>query len=404
MAHSGTRPADAYSPLYFLASLGAGGLAVTFFMYLMFWVPHPGQPVPVFEDLLRTWSTNGIAMKTALVVAVTGIAGFAFLNIKLLIWNLTEMSKFRRTKSYTKLRQTNGETQLLAMPLALAMTVNVGFIVGLVFVPKLWTMVEYLFPLAMIAFVAITFLALRQIGQFLGRVLAEGGVFDVTANNSFAQLLPAFALAMSAVGLSAPAAMSTVPAIVGISLVLSTLIGTVAALYATIAAITAFNSMLHHGTAKESGPTLMVVVPLLTVLGIMLLRQNHGLQTTFEVHAANAETLMLLTKILAVQFAFGLLGLLVLKRQGYVDAFLRGQGNSAGAYALVCPGVALSVMLQFWINKGLVATGLIIKFGVAYWAFTAVALGFQIAMILLVVHLNRRHFGRSDQAKVIPAE
>ena len=48
------------------------------------------------------------------------------------------------------LRASNGETQLLAMPLALAMTVNVGFILGLVFVPGLWNVVEYLFPLAML--------------------------------------------------------------------------------------------------------------------------------------------------------------------------------------------------------------------------------------------------------------
>ena len=45
-----------YSPLYFLASLGAGGLTVTFFMYLMFWVPHPGRPVPVFEDLMTVFA------------------------------------------------------------------------------------------------------------------------------------------------------------------------------------------------------------------------------------------------------------------------------------------------------------------------------------------------------------
>ena len=44
MLPSTSHAARAYSPLYFLASLGAGGLAVTFFMYLMFWVPHPGQP------------------------------------------------------------------------------------------------------------------------------------------------------------------------------------------------------------------------------------------------------------------------------------------------------------------------------------------------------------------------
>ncbi|MEJ8562704.1 hypothetical protein QTO30_16790 [Yoonia sp. GPGPB17] len=403
MAHTQTRPADAYSPLYFLASLGAAGLAVTFFMYLMFWVPHPGQPVPVFEDIVLAWTSHGIVMKAALVVAVTGIAGFAALNIKSLIWNLAALAAYKRTENYRNLRQTNGETQLLALPLALAMTVNVSFILGLVFVPGLWSVVEYLFPLAMIAFVAIGALALRQIGHFLGRVLAEGGVFDVTANNSFAQLLPAFALAMVAVGLSAPAAMSTQPVIVGTSLVLSTLIGTVAALYAGVAAVTAFGSMLQHGTAKESGPTLMVVVPLLTVLGIMLLRQNHGLHSSFDVHAANAETLMLLTKILAVQFAFGLLGLVVLRRQGYAAAFLRGDGNSPGAYALVCPGVALSVMLHFWINKGLVASGLIIKFDLAYWAFTGFALAFQVAMVLLVLHLNRRHFGRASTSRNLSA-
>lgn len=404
MAHHNARPADSYSPLYFLASVGSGGLVVTFFMYLMFWVPHPGQPVPVFEDILRAWSAGSIGMKAAIAVAVTGIAGFAFLNIKSLIWNLSQLAMLKKTERYAKLHQTNAETQLLAMPLALAMTVNVGFILGLVFVPQLWGGVEYLFPIAMLVFAAIGALALAKIGHFLGRILSEGGIFDVTAHNSFAQLLPAFALAMVAVGLSAPAAMSNATLTVGTSLILSTVFGTIAALYAAVAAITAFNSMLHFGTAKESGPTLMIIAPLLTVLGIMMLRQNHGLHTTFDIHVTNAETLMLLTKLLAVQFAFALMGLLVLRRQGYADAFLRGDGHSAGSYALVCPGVGMSVMLHFWINKGLVANGLITKFGIAYWGFSAVALLFQFGMIGLVLYLNRRHFGRSPSAPMVPAE
>ena len=48
-------------------------------------------------------------MKTALVVAVTGIAGFAFLNVRMLIWNLTELSKFKIAESYAKLRTTNAK-------------------------------------------------------------------------------------------------------------------------------------------------------------------------------------------------------------------------------------------------------------------------------------------------------
>ena len=398
------RPADTWSPLYFLASLGAGGLAVTFFMFLMFWVPHPGQPVPVFEDILAAFTQGSIALQAAIIVAVTGIAGFAFLNIKMLIWNLARLAEFKKTDAYTKLMDSNGETQVLAMPLALAMTVNAGFILGLVFVPGLWNVVEYLFPMAMVAFALIAYLAFRRIGAFLGRVLSEGGVFDVTANNSFAQLLPAFALSMTAVGMSAPAAMSTVPTTVGISLVLSIMLGAIAALYALVAAIVAFNSMLHHGTAKESAPTLMVVVPILTILGIMTIRQEHGLHTTFEAHGGMADNLLLTTTILAIQGVFFALGLLVLKRQKYADAYLRGADNSAGSYALVCPGVALSVMLHFWINKGLVGAGLITKFGIAYWSLTSLAIAAQVSMIVLVLLLNKRHFGRLAHGHAVPAE
>jgi len=404
MKTSQERPADTWSPLYFLASLGAGGLAVTFFMFLMFWVPHPGQPVPVFEDILAAFSQGSMALQTAIIVAVTGIAGFAFLNIKMLIWNLARLAEFKKTDAYTKLMGSNGETQFLAMPLALAMTVNAGFILGLVFVPGLWSVVEYLFPMAMIAFGLIAYLAFHRIGGFLGRVLSEGGVFDVTANNSFAQLLPAFALSMTAVGMSAPAAMSTVPTTVGISLVLSIVLGAIAALYALVAAIVAFNSMLHHGTAKESAPTLMVVVPILTILGIMTMRQEHGLHTTFEAHGGMADNLLLTTMILAIQGVFLALGLLVLKRQKYADAYLRGAGNSAGSYALVCPGVALSVMLHFWINKGLVGAGLIAKFGIAFWSLTSLAIAAQVSMIVLVLLLNKRHFGRPADGHAVPAE
>ena len=38
-----------YSPLYFLAALGNGGLAVSFFIYLMFMLPHPHTPIPTWE-------------------------------------------------------------------------------------------------------------------------------------------------------------------------------------------------------------------------------------------------------------------------------------------------------------------------------------------------------------------
>lgn len=404
MPQNQRRPADTYSPLYFLASLGAGGLTVTFFMYLMFWVPHKGRPVPVFEDIMAVFETGSVALKSATLLAMIGIAVFAALNVKSLIWNLSALSRFRGTEAYDALRASNAETTLLAGPLAMAMTVNAMFIVGLVFVPGLWSIVEYLFPVALIAFVAIGVWAFSTIGDFLGRVLTKGGVFDVTAHNSFAQLLPAFALSMVGVGLSAPAAMSHTTLTIGTSLVLSTFFGFAAILYTVIAAITAFSSMLQHGTAKEAGPTLMVIVPIMTVLGILFLRQSHGLHMGFDAHTTAGETMVFLARLLTVQILFAMLGLLVLRRQGYFTDYVFGPGTSPGSYALVCPGVALSVMLHFFVNKGLVGAGVIEKFSTPYWAITALALIAQAAMIVLVFRLNRQHFAKPSDAVLVPGE
>jgi hypothetical protein len=403
MAPTLSKPADSYSPLYFLASLGAGGLSVTFFMFLMFWVPHPDAPVPVFEDIMKAFGSGSPALQAAIVIAWVGIAIFAFLNLKYLFWNLSAFAAFKKTEAYDKLRQSNAETTMLAMPLALAMSVNGMFIVGLVFVPNLWSIVEYLFPMAMVAFLLIAVLAFRMIGGFLGRVLSQGGVFDVTANNSFAQLLPGFAISMSAVGFAAPAAMSTNPATVAVSLIASTFLAVVAVLYTVLAATTAISSMLQHGTAREAGPTLMVIVPIVTILSILLLRQSHGLHSTFDSHTNGGETMVFLARMLSVQFAFLGLGAVVLRAQGYFKDFVLGDKTSPGSYALVCPFVAIAVLMQFFVNKGLVGAGVIDKFGTPYWAVTAIAIAFQITAISLVVRLNRQHFGKA-QASVVPAE
>ncbi|NYS24697.1 hypothetical protein HUK65_06795 [Rhodobacteraceae bacterium 2376] len=403
MQRIASRPSDTYSPLYFLAALGAGGLVVTFFMWLMFWIPHPGQPVPLFEDIAAAFASGSLLVQAMIVVAMLGIAGFAVLNIKSLVWNLRRFADWRRTEGYAKFALTNAQSQVLALPLALAMTVNVLFILGMVFVPGLWSVVEVLFPLAMIAFLAIGVLAFRMYGAFLGRVLTEGG-FNCAANNNFGQILPAFAFAMVGVGLAAPAALSTVPAVSGLGIVLSTFFLVTAAVIALLAMILGIRSMMENGANPETAPTLMIIVPLITVLGILGLRQSHGLHEHFGAASTAGDALSLLTTYVSVQVLFGLFGLLILARQGYARRFLFGAENSPGSYALVCPGVGFAVMIHFFVNRGLVDAGLVTQFGPVFWAVTAVALAAQVAMIWLVLHLNRRHFGAPKESAAVPAE
>jgi len=403
MAHTSNRPADTWSPLYFLASVGAGGIAVTFFMYLMFWIPHPGQPVPVFEDVTAAMAGAGAPLMAAIWLALAGIAVFGAMNLYLLVWNLRRSGAFAASDRGAALAVSNAQTQMMAMPLALAMSVNVGFILGLVFVPGLWGVVEFLFPAALVAFVAIGALAFRQMGAFLARVIGSGG-FDCKANNSFAQLLPAFTLAMVGVGLAAPGAMSAAPLTAGISVMLSTFFLVASGLIALVGIILGIRSMLENGVAVEQAPTLLIVVPLMTVLGILLLRQGHGLHVHFESNASPGDGLVLLTRLLSMEVLFVLFGLTILRASGYIGRFITGSETSPGSYALICPGVALSVMGHFWINKGLVGAGLIAQFGLAYWALTALAVAAQVAMIALLLVLNRRHFGSRRAQSAVAAE
>ena len=391
MAPTPARPADTYSPLYFLVSLGSGGLVVTFFMWLMHWVPHPGRSVPLFENIVAALGTGSLALRVAIVVAVAGIAFYAVLNLKYLLWNLRSYRAWQGSEPYAQLRSSNAETQLMAMPLAMAMSVNVCFMLGMVFVPGLWNVVEYLFPLAVLAFLAIGVLAFRQLGGFLGRVLVNGG-FSCVGNNSFAQALPAFALAMIGVGLAAPAGMSASRLVAGTGLVLSTFFLVAAALIGAVALVLGLRSLMENGATIETAPTLSVFIPVLTIIAILSLRQNHGLDHHFALSSGGADRLMLLSQYLSAQILCALLTALVLVRLGYAARFIVGDETSPGSYALVCPGVALAVMLHFWLNRGLVDAGLVDKFSHVYWLVSALAVAIQGTTMLLLFTLNRQHF------------
>ncbi|WP_372957414.1 TsoY family (seleno)protein [Marinobacter sp.] len=379
-------------PTYFLAALGAGGLSVSFFMWLMFWLPHPGAPVPLFEDAVAALADGGLLIKLAVLGAWTGVALFSALHIHLLVWNLRQYARFRSTPAYQELRNSNSETQLLAGPLTVAMSINVGFILGLTFVPGLWSVVEWLFPLALVAFVLVGYWALALLRDFWGRVLVGGG-FDCVRNNNLGQLMPAFASAMIAVGLAAPAAMSQNTVTVAFSLVLSSFFMVLAFIIGGIQVVLGFRAMLEQGADPSTAPSLWIVVPILTTLSITLLRQTHGLHGHFESGAGGVEAMTMLITFLSAQLVFGLLGWVVLSRYGYFGRFVTGTEKSAGAYALVCPGVALTVMVHFFINAGLVGFGALEQFSAGYWALTIIALVLQAVTIWLVLRLNRLHFG-----------
>ncbi len=380
-----------YAPLYWLAALGAGGLTVSFFMWLLFWVPRGDNPVPVFSNIIQAFATGSTSMQIAIVIAWIGILYFAWMHLRLLFWNIREYRRFLRTQAFAQMHGTRAEIQRLAAPLTVAMSINVGFVLGMVFVPRLWDIVEALFPLAMLAFLLVGSWALRMLGDYWGRMLTEANC-DCLADNSLAQSLPAFTLAMVGVGLAAPAAMSETPGTVAASLVLSSFFMISAVLTGAVMLVLGVRAMLEQSANPVSAPSLWIGIPVLTIIGITLVRQTHGIEHHFGAEAGGVETLGVLTYLLVTQIAFGLLGWSVMKRYRYFQRFVFGEERSAGSYTLICPGVALSVMLHFFVNAGLTHHGVIDKFSIPYWTITGVAILVQAATIALVLQLNSKHF------------
>ncbi|QQZ27626.1 hypothetical protein HMY34_02030 [Thiothrix subterranea] len=380
---------DAYSPLYFLSALGAGGAVVTFFMYLMFMTPHKGTPIPTWESLQAVLQGDNPMLQLLVAVSLLGIIVLSVLHVRLLVWNVNEYRYFRQSATFHKLRQSNSEVQFMAIPLTFAMTINVGFILGALFVPGLWNVVEYLFPLAILAFGITGWFAARIFIDFMSRVLVTGH-FDCSRNNNLSQMLAIFAFGMVGVGFSAAAAMSEVPLTSGIGLVLSLLFISTASLLAVTKLILGFRAMLEHGIDRESSVSLWIIIPIITVSGIALYRLSMAMHHNFGLHVEPVESLGLLTVLLSVQILFAILGYAVMKKLGYFNAYVYGKEKSAGSFALICPGVAGYVMGFFFIHVGLVGTGLLEKNSLAYFFLLVPLVVLQIQTLWGLFHLNAK--------------
>ncbi len=392
---------ESYTPVYFLAALGNGGMAVAFFIYLNFLVPHPNTPIITFDGLVPYITGDNLAISILILGAMAGIGFFAIRHFWLLIWNLREYSRYRSTTSFEKLRQSNGESKLIGLPLTLAMTVNMSFAAGAAFVPSLWNVVEYLFPVAMLAFLAVGIMALRIFIDFFSRILANPE-FDCTHNNSLAQLKAVLTFGLVGVGFSAPAAMSLNQATVTASIIGSLFFVSVASVLGLLWFILGFRSMIAHGINKESAVSLWIPLPILTVLGVAGIRILRGMSFLFYVPAdavnptamrtqfLNEPILIWTALIYSVMILFAVLGYAVMKRVNYFETYVSGPERSADSYALICPGTALFVFGMFFLNMGLVRNGLLDKFSITYFILLAPMVIAQLFAIRTMLRLDAK--------------
>lgn len=383
---------EQYSPLYFLASLGPGGLAVSFYIYMFFMVPHPDTPMAT-ADVIFPLVARMDLVSLMLVLDYVVILALAFLHFRLLIWNISEYRLFKQTEAFQRLKTTNQEVSLMAIPLTYAMTINVCFVLGAILVPKLWTVVEYLFPFAMAGFLAVGIYAMRLFLEYATRVIIQKS-FDFVQNNNLSQMIAIFAFSMVAVGLAAPGAMSHYKQVSAIGIFLSVFFSTVSISLIIFKVTLGFKSILEQGISREASVSLWIMIPILTLLGITFVRYTYGFAHNFD-HATEVSKswLFLLTSaVVSLQIMFGLLGFYTMKKLDYFSEFLYGSTKSVTSFAIICPGVAFMVYGFFFVHQGLVLNEVVSQFSVAYFLVLLPFIYVQVKTVQLMLTLNRKMF------------
>ena len=261
---------EKFSPMCFLSALGSGGLSVSFFMYLMFLVPHPNTPMATY-DFIMPALLKGDWLSLVCSFSLVFIIAFAFLHFKLLIWNTKQFNLYKKSKNYEDLINSNAQITLMTLPLTYTMTINVCFVLGAVFVPKLWDFVEYLFPFALIGFAIAGFFSIKIFINYFARLLIKGN-FDFSKNNNLSQMISIFTFSMVAVGFAAPATMSHNLIVNSLGVFGALFFVTIAILFMFIQITMGFKDMFEKGLNLETAPSIWIIIPILTLLGITIIR------------------------------------------------------------------------------------------------------------------------------------
>ena len=379
---------EKFSPMCFLASLGAGGLSVSFFMYLMFLVPHPNTPMATYDFIIPAL-LKGDWLSLVVSFSLVFIIAFAFLHFKLLIWNTKQFNLYKKTAAYEELINSNSQITLMTIPLTFAMTINVCFVLGAVFVPGLWGIVEFLFPFALLGFIVVGYFALKIFFEYFSRLLIKGD-FDFSKNNNLSQMISIFALSMVAVGFAAPGAMSHNLVINSIGIFGALFFASLAMLLMLIKLTMGFKNMFEKGLGLEAAPSIWILIPILTLLGITFIRVSFGLEHNYATPLAKSSLFVFTSTILSLQIIFGILGYMVMKKMGYFEKYIHSNDKSSVSFALICPGVAFFVFGMFFVNFGLAFNGIIAKYSIAYFVIMIPFIYVQIKTIIYFFKLYKK--------------
>lgn len=371
-----------FSPLVFLASLGAGGIAIIPFVLMQYTIEH-GKGLITRTQL---WTKGFTGIYAGYYYSLEAImVTFAILHLILTIIFAAQLFKWMKTNRFKELvNNPLKNTAILAPFISILMTMNLFIGPIRYFIPLFSNNFQSLFLPAMIfwslLFVFIIWLEIK----LLGVSFKEG--FDINKIN-FGWLLHPFLLGMLTVVGTGIAAMSANETISNTAAFMSLISGSMGAFLLLVKLIVIFKShfALKGLPEKQFLPSFLIVIPNITLFAISAFRFGHFLE-----HHHGFELGPYFYLVIGISFAFEiwymLFGLSLLKdyfKQHHFKDFYVTQ------WGFICPLVAFVVLGSF-------AYKVVLQSSILYGVFVVTI----IITIALYIELLIKHIKCSKNKKI----
>jgi len=369
-----------FSPLIFLAPLGAGGLSVAFFAFMNYTLEHG-------KGLINFAQTHNLSSGfTEFVYSFMefGMAFFTIVHIVLTLYFGVMLLKWLKTDAYKELMSSPLTSSAIFAPfVSITMTMNV--MIGSVryFFPVLSDNLQVMMLPGLIAWLIILVALMRLEIKVLKESFLKG--FDLNKIH-FGWLMQPFALGMVTVTGTGIAAMAQSKSIADVAIFMSLMTGTMALFLLMVKMITIFKSQFKRDGLPEKQflPSILIIVPNITILSIAAFRFGHYLEHHQGAHL-QSYFMIVMTVAFAIETWYMAFGISLLS--DYMKKHLLKEFH-VSQWGMICPFVAYSVMGSF-VYK------VFLPYAFVFWGVVAVTV-FTIALYIFLLTKQYMCFKRNQ--------
>lgn len=366
-----------FSPLLFLAALGAGGISVIPFALLQYTFPH-GAGLIKIADLQH--ASMGF-FENIFFRSLEGIMiFFVLVHVILSIMFFKQLLSFVKGDGYEDfINNPLKNSAILAPFISIAMTMNAMIGPVRYFIePMSSSLQEFMIP-ALSVLMVIAILLLRMEIKLLKTSFEKS--FDMS-KVTFGWLLHPFALGMVTVTATGIAAMAKDPNVAHTAAFLAFVLGSMGMFLLVVKTIAIFQKHFASKDGlgeKQFMPSFLIVVPNVTLYAISAFRIGHYLEKQFHFHL-DSYFVLVMTIAFAFETWFLIFGIVLLKDYFKNDYFKKEY--YASQWGLICPFVAYAVLGSFVFNVFVPSP-----------IFYTLVLSSMLIAIILYLDLLQRHLG-----------